>query len=224
MSEPLTVGVIGPGRLGVTLGRRWATSGHTVRYGVRDPEHARHQPVRDHAAVTQIAAAVTGVDLVLLAVPWPAALEVAGQLAEAEVDAVVVDATNPLAGRRGHDRDPDASGAEMIAARVPGAHVVKAFNTTGVGNLATVRGYPIRPMMLLAGDDQPAKQLVARLVTQLGLEPVDAGDLAAARDLEHLAMVWIRLAYTLGHGPDISLALQRRRVRDTFVGDPGLGW
>jgi predicted dinucleotide-binding enzyme len=64
--------------------------------------------------------------------------------------------------------------------------------------------------MLIASDDQPAKQLVAELAIQLGLEPVDAGGLAAAADLEHVAMLWIRLAYTLGHGPDISIALQRR--------------
>jgi predicted dinucleotide-binding enzyme len=86
--------------------------------------------VRDHAAVTEIPVAATGADLVLLAVPWSSVLKVADQLAD--LDTVVVDATNLLAGdRRGHDRDPGSSGAERLAARMPRERLVKAFNTTG---------------------------------------------------------------------------------------------
>ena len=64
--------------------------------------------------------------------------------------------------------------------------------------------------MLFAGDDPTAKEVVGSLARAIGFDAVDAGPLWAARDLEHLAMLWIRLAYPLGHGPDIAFSLLRR--------------
>jgi hypothetical protein len=124
---------------------------------------------------------------------------------------VVVDATNPLASSmRELTRDPDLSGAERVARRLPTARVVKAFNTTGSANMADPAYGGVRPWMPVAGDDPDATQLVVGLAEELGFDAVAAGPLAAARDLEHLAALWIRLAHTLGHGPDIAFALLRR--------------
>ena len=44
----------------------------------------------------------------------------------------------------------------------------------------------------------------------IGIDGIDAGPLAAARDLEHVAGLWVRLAYSLGHGPGIAFSLLRR--------------
>jgi predicted dinucleotide-binding enzyme len=66
------------------------------------------------------------------------------------------------------------------------------------------------PAMLVAGDDAEGKETVLELAREIGFDAVDAGPLSAARDLEHLAMIWIRLAYSLGNGPGIAFALLRR--------------
>lgn len=202
----MKLAIIGAGRVGTTLGGRWSGLGHEVVYGVRDPDDARHAALGTRALPAD---AVRGVDVVLVALPWESAETV---LRSIDVGAaVVIDATNPLAANAreltGH---PELSGAELVARWTGSARVVKAFNTTGSANMADP-GYPGgAPVMPVAGDDPDAKATVMALALEIGFDAIDAGGLSAASDLEHLAMIWIRLAYSLGHGPGIALALLRR--------------
>ncbi len=196
----MRIAIIGAGRVGTALGRRWAAAGHDVVYGVRDPHDPRWVDLGPTARPPQ---AVDGADLVLIALPWAAVDQVLPAL---DVhDAVVLDATNPRQALR-----TGRSGAEHVAELLGSPRVVKAFNTTGSANMENP-AYPGGiPMMALAGDDARAKATAAKLAAELGFDPVDAGPLTAAGDLEHLAELWIRLAYQLGHGPDIAFALLRR--------------
>ncbi len=102
------------------------------------------------------------------------------------------------------------SAGEQVAAWAAGAHVVKAFNSTGAGNMAAPDYGGQKPTMLICGDDAAAKQVVTRLAEELGFEAVDAGPITAARYLEPLAMLWITLAYVRGFGPDIAFKLLKR--------------
>jgi predicted dinucleotide-binding enzyme len=202
----MRIAIIGAGRVGTTLGQRWAERGHDIVYGVRDPAHARHAHLEER---TDPARAVVGVDAVVVALPWDATEAVVSGLPVG--DAVVIDATNSLAANArelaGH---PELSGAELIAGWIPSKRVVKAFNITGAANMARPDYPGGRPALLIAGDDPDAKSDVLGLAAEIGFDAVDAGPLTAAADLEHLAMLWIRLAYTLGHGPDIAFSLLRR--------------
>jgi predicted dinucleotide-binding enzyme len=92
----------------------------------------------------------------------------------------------------------------------PGAKVVKAFNTTGAGNMANPRFGGEAASMFICGDDAAAKKTVASLAEALGFEAVDAGSLSQARLLEPLAMLWISMAYGFGRGPNIAFKLLRR--------------
>ncbi len=202
----MKIATVGAGRVGSTLGTRWTATGHNVVYGVRDPSEPRHAELGSTATPAE---AVRDADVVLVALPWDAAEPV---LSSIDVfDAVVIDATNPLAANsRALKEHPELSGAQLVAEWARSSRVVKAFNTTGAGNMAD-SAYPgATPVMLYAGDDADAKSVVSALATEIGFEAVDAGPLTAARDLEHLARIWIRLAYSLGQGPDIAFALLRR--------------
>jgi predicted dinucleotide-binding enzyme len=201
----MKIAIIGAGRVGSTLGARWSL-GHDVVYGVRDPSDARHASL---GSVARPADAVRGVDAVLVALPWDSAETVLGTLDVA--GAVVIDATNPLAAdARKLNAHPELSGAQLVAGWTRSARVVKGFNTTGSANMADP-SYPSgTPIMPFAGDDDDAKAMAMALARDLGFEPIDAGGLDAAIDLEHLAMIWIRLAYPLGHRPGIAFGLLRR--------------
>jgi predicted dinucleotide-binding enzyme len=117
-------------------------------------------------------------EIVVLAVPWrtPAALPspelVAGK--------IVIDAMNPYAA----DGEVIALGkwtsSEEVARRLPGARLVKAFNTMYYHTLATEArpSGPERLAIFVAGDDAEAKAIVSRLIDEIGFAPVDTGSLA----------------------------------------------
>ena len=202
----MRIAIVGAGRVGRTLGARWNTAGHDTVYGVRDPSDTRYAELGSRAIPAD---AVQEADVVLVALPWGAVEAVLSGIDVA--DAVVIDATNPLAANarelQGH---PELSGSQLVAQWARSSRVIKAFNTTGAGNMADSTYPGGTPVMLLAGDDADAKAVVSSLATEIGFDAVDAGTLAAARDLEHLATIWIRLAYSLGQGPGIAFALLRR--------------
>lgn len=202
----MKIAVVGAGRVGRALGTQWSAAGHDVVYGVRDPGSDK---VADLSAVASVADAVGGSEVALISLPWAAVHDTLSGLVVG--DAIIVDATNPLAaGDRELAADPTLSGGELVRRWSGASRVVKAFNTTGSGNMVDPNYGGARVMMPVAGDDEAAKQIVIGLADQIGFEGIDAGPLAASRDLEHLAMLWIRLAYPLGHGPDIAFGLLRR--------------
>lgn len=204
--------VIGAGSVGGTLGSRWAAASHEVVFGVRDP---RSEKVKDllktlcNARAAEIAEAASESEIVVLATPWPAArdaIQSAGNLS----GKVLLDCTNPLKSDLSLDAGHTTSGAEMVAGWATPARVVKIFNTTGYGNMANPHYGDQAATMFYAGDDSEAKQTAARLASDLGFEPVDAGPLKNARLLEPLAALWIDLAMVRGHGRDIAFKLLRR--------------
>jgi predicted dinucleotide-binding enzyme len=201
----MNIAVLGAGRVGTALAARFAAVGHDVTFGRRDP--GAGSPLAS-VGVADPPTAVRAADVVLLAVPWSAVEDTvtsAGDL----TGKVVVDATNPLGGERelvlGHDR----SGGEHVAALAPGAKVVKAFNTTGSGNMTEPSRYRTAPFLPVAGDDLGAKSTVIELANAIGFDAYDVGPLATARITEPFAQLWITLAYAQGLGPDFVFTLER---------------
>ncbi len=141
-------------------------------------------------------------DVVVLAVPYEAALQIVAGRRGDLAGKVVVDITNPI-DWDSFDRlvtPADSSAAEEIAKRAPGVPVVKAFNTTFAGTLQAgeVAGQPLD--VLLASDDDDAKRRVAELVEGGGMRPVDAGPVRRARQLEHLGFLHMAVQENLGSG------------------------
>jgi predicted dinucleotide-binding enzyme len=186
------------------LGGGWNTA-HQVTYGVRTAEDPKYA---DLGAVATTAAAARDADVVVLCTPWQSteqAIADCGELA----GRVVVDCTNPLtpdfsALEIGHT----TSGAEQVAAWARGARVCKAMNQIGAPMMdhPDVEGTPV---MLVCGDDAAAKDVTSTLVSELGFEVVDAGELALARLLEPYALIWIHLALRRGFGTGFAFGLLR---------------
>lgn len=215
----MKIAVLGAGSVGGTLGARFAALGHEVVFGVPEPsgERARAAVARagDNASAATVGVAARDAQVVVLATPWEAAeaaLKEAGDLA----GKVVVDCTNPLkfeGGELSLALGFDTSGAEAVADWARGAHVVKAFNQTGYGNMAEPEYEGVRAVMFVCGDDAESRSLVRELVASVGFDALDAGGLRAARLLEPLAMLWIHLSMKAGLGRDFAFALLRREAR-----------
>jgi NADPH-dependent F420 reductase len=210
----MKIAVIGTGNVGSTLGRRWAQGGHQVIYGSREPDSPRvSKLVQDcgpNAAAASSSQAAAGAEVVVLATPWDAtqaAVEAAGDLR----GKIVVDCTNPFSGTsRALGGGQANSGGELVAQWAAGARVVKAFNTTGAGNMADPAYGDMAATMFICGDNPQARATVSGLAAELGFEVVDAGPLMAARYLEPLAMLWVHLAYSQAMGPAIAFKLLKR--------------
>lgn len=135
-------------------------------------------------------------DVVVLAVPYGSLSDVLATYGDALAGNVVVDLTNPVdfATFDGLTVPADSSAAAEIAAAVPTARVLKAFNTTFAGALAGGSVLAAPTTVLIAGDDAEAKATLAEVVSAGGLRPVDAGSLKRARELEALGFLQITLA------------------------------
>ncbi|MEF3121790.1 NADPH-dependent F420 reductase [Kocuria flava] len=139
--------------------------------------------------------AVTG-EIVVLAVPYPALAEIAATRGQQLAGRIVVDITNPVdfASFDSLTVPADSSATAELAATLPGARVLKAFNTTFAATLASGTVGENPTTVLIAGDDAEAKAALAEAVTASGLRAVDAGALSRARELESLGFLQITLA------------------------------
>jgi len=210
----MNIGIIGSGNIGSGLGRIWAQKAHRILFSFsRDAAKlaALAASVPNAAAATP-RDAVEQSEVILFSVKWSdvgEALRAAGPLE----GKILIDCTNPLT--------PDAGGliigqttsaAEEIAKLAPAAKVVKAFNTVfaEVYHSSSPLFGSRRATVFYCGDDENAKKKVARLIADASLEPVDAGELKAARYLEPMAMLMIQLGFGKGLGTNIALSLIRR--------------
>ena len=138
---------------------------------------------------------ITG-DIVILAVYYPAVADVLAQRGQQLAGKIVVDITNPIDVQTfdGLTVPADSSATAEIAAALPTARVLKAFNTNFAATLAagTIGGLPTT--VLIAGDDADAKALLTGIVSSGGLRAIDAGGLKRARELEALGFLQITLA------------------------------
>jgi hypothetical protein len=126
---------------------------------------------------------------------------------------VLVDCTNPVGPGLTHGLQSRTSGAEEVQQLAPGAKVVKAFTIYGFENFQNSR-YPgygdVKPAMLIAGDDAPAKATVSKLCEDLGWRPVDVGPLSSSLHLEHMTLLWIKMGRVQGKGADFVWAMLER--------------
>ena len=156
---------------------------------------------RGGATVTHIgsddsAATVTG-DIVVLAVPHPAVDTIVAAYGDQLAGRIVVDITNPLDFSTFDSLvvPADSSKSAEIAAQLPGATVLKAFNTNFAATLASGTVGDAQPTtVLVAGDDAEAKKALTELVVAGGLRAVDAGSLKRARELEAIGFLQLTAA------------------------------
>jgi NADPH-dependent F420 reductase len=211
MGASTKVAIIGAGNVGGGLGVCLSKSGLAVKFGVRPETDVKPllAQCKDASASSPTDAAAWG-DVVFLAVPGSAAVDVARSLAGSLVGKVVVDCNNPLVWKDGPVWSPPAEGslAAAVAKAAPGARVVKGFNTFGAEFHKDPGLAGVPAQVFLAADDADAKKRVMDVATQAGFRPVDAGPLRNASVLENFAMLWIHLATVGGQGRGFTFVMQ----------------
>ncbi|MEQ8736153.1 MAG: NADPH-dependent F420 reductase [Rhodospirillaceae bacterium] len=190
------VAVIGTGRMGGAIGPRFAETGHTVIYGTRDPASEKIAALLDttgeNASAKTQNEAIAASDIVVLALPWSATERLIKANKDSLDGKIIMDITNATlkALQPNQEGAIDSSAGALIQEWAPTAKVVKAFNTVGyhiVADPAHAKGPVTVP---LVGNDEDAKESVARIVQAMGFETMILGGIEQAHVLEGMANLY----------------------------------
>ena len=192
----MDIAIIGAGNVGTALAGSLARAGHRITISAKTQGHAVEVA---QATGTGFAGsnrdAIAGSDVVIFAVPGTSFDDLVTELGQDLAGKVVIDVSNrPTPAASG----PGTSAAEELQARLPGASVVKAFNTAFATRQADPNVDGVSVDGFVASDDDAAKAKVLRIVESIGFRPVDAGSLAVARTLE--GMAWLNISRNMRGG------------------------
>lgn len=216
----MDIAIIGTGNVGRALATSLTRAGHAVTLAARDEAKTRTvaNEVGAYAAQTP-RQAVERSAVVILAVPFFAAVDVAREIAPVAGGKVVIDASNPLKpDLSGLATEGGASIAEQLVPLLPGAGVVKAFNTLFASLQADPTALGTTIDAFFATDDEHARETIARILDSLELRPIDAGSLTNGRYLEGLAFLNIKLQVV--HGGNWNSAFVMVGAPEAAVAEP----
>ena len=205
----MDITIIGTGNMARGIATRVLEGGHGVT--VLGTEQAKAEALAAELARGRLGAGelgdpLTG-DVVVLAVWYQAVADVLARYGDQLDGKVVVDITNPVDTETYAPLTVEAgSVAQEIANAVPGAKVVKAFNTTFAGTLVEGKVADTPLDVFIASDDEAAKSAVSQLATDGGLRAIDVGPLALAHQLEGVG--YVNMAIQPGLGTNYASALK----------------
>jgi len=216
----MKVAILGTGDVGKTLAAALARRGHDVMLGTRDVRRKMEEkPTEDAESYRSwagknkkirlgtFAEAAAHGDLLMNATAGHASLEALGTARPADLrDKILIDVANALGPwKEGATLELFVANTDSLAERIQRAHpdlrVVKALNTVTAHIMVNPGGLAGGDHdVFVAGDDPAARERVARFLREeFGWKTVlDLGDLTAARGLEMLIMVWLKLWAALG--------------------------
>jgi 8-hydroxy-5-deazaflavin:NADPH oxidoreductase len=184
------IAVIGAGRIGGTIGEKWTAAGHEVAYGLRDPGKRPGAKTIDQA--------LRGAEVMLLAVPANAVVEVVRSHHAALDGKIVIDATNNFAAA-------EFNSWPELAKSAPHAHLYRAFNTLGWDVLAKPVLGGVQADLFYCGPEGPSKDKVEGLISDAGLRPIWVGRADQVATVDGVLRLWAVLARM--HGRRIAFKL-----------------
>jgi predicted dinucleotide-binding enzyme len=194
----MNIAILGVGSVGGALADQLERAGHQVTIAARNPNSdsvAKALARNPRLKVSSPVEAVEAAQVTLLATPFQANEQALAEVEDALTGKVLIDCTNPVGPGLTHGLDNRQSGSAFVQDLLPAAHVVKAFTIYGYENFED-NSFPaanVKPAMLYCGNNLRAKGIVSGLITDLGWDPVDVGNLDQALHLEHMTLLWVRM-------------------------------
>ena len=212
----MRIGILGSGLMGAKLGTLFARAGHEVTFSYARSEAKLRRLARQAGGKARAGtvAEAAQADVVLLAIHWSRLGDVLKQAGGLTGKTVITCSLPMDAEDTGLVVAHRSSGAEELQKRIPKARVVAAFGTVPSEvffGVYAARRRKQRPSLIYYGDDARAKRTVARLIGDVGFEPVDAGPLRIARYAEPFTLLMGQLAYEGRGGPELAYRFERFR-------------
>lgn len=208
----MNIAFIGIGNVGFAIADNLQKKGHRIIIGNNHEDSASVKKAIEHNPsfiAKPVQDAVDEADIVFLATPFHATGSAVGGIRFNGKP--LVDCTNPVGPGVTHGLNSEQSGSEVVQKHAPDAKVVKAFTIYGFENFAdrSFLQYDVKPVMLIAGDDQAAKDAVTVLISELGFFVKDTGPLSQSLHLEHLTLLWVKMV-RMGGNPNFVWAYLER--------------
>jgi predicted dinucleotide-binding enzyme len=212
----MRIGILGSGLMGGKLGTIFAKAGHEVVFSYARSDRKLRRLASEagpQASAGTPDEAARDADVLLLAVHWSRVDDVLKQAGSLS-GKVLISCSLPMnATDTALVIAHTSSGAEVLARKARRAKVVSAFGTVPSEVLFDVfrsrRRTRKRPSLLYCGNDDDSKGVAARLIRDVGFQPVDAGPLRTARYLEPFTLAMAQLAYEGDGGPRLAYRLER---------------
>lgn len=195
---------IGIGNVGFALANNLQQKGYEIVIANNNPESKSVQKAiaeNTNFRVLPIQEAINASEVIFLATPFNSNQEILKGLDF--LGKTLVDCTNPFGAGISHGLKSEISGAEKIQEWASTSKVVKAFTIYGFENFSKPKAFnsEIKPVMLFAGNDKGAKAEVATIISDTGFFAKDVGNLDQALHLEHMTLLWVKMARRDGHHP-----------------------
>jgi predicted dinucleotide-binding enzyme len=205
----MKIAIIGTGNVGSALATKWASIGHIIHLWVKDANKFKGKALLENpnTSVHPIEEAVQLSEVILIATPAPAAVEVAQSLGNTK-GKVIIDAMNIVRGKgpAGYSNTSDA-----ILDHTETRDVVKCFNTTGFNNMIDPVYDGVAIDAFVCGHSERGKEIATQLAKHAGFaECYDVGGDGNFLLMEQFAWFWINLAMVQGQGREIGFKLLKR--------------
>ena len=203
----MKIAVLGAGNIGGTMGKKWAAAGHEVFFGVRDETNpkvaALLKDISGKARAGSVANALAFGDVVLVAIPYDAVAATVAAHTDRLAGKIIIDASNKFGA-------PVVNNLETIRQAVPTAKLFRAFNSLGWDVFANPQWGSVQADHFYCGPDGENRQLVEKLIAEVGVRPVWVGGLESAPVVDALGTLWVTLAFRQGWGRDIAFKMVKR--------------
>ena len=205
----MKIAIIGTGNVGGALATKWAQARHEINLGVQDSDNFKGKQLLANSNTTaySISEAVTVSEVILIATPATATIEVTKSLGDT-TGKVIIDAMNIVmgSGPQGY-----TCTSQAILAHTQTEEVVKCFNTTGFNNMVNPKYDELFIDAFMAGDSIKGKEIAVQLAKEAGFaECYDVGGNDKFELMEQFAWFWINLAMFQGQGREIGFKLLKR--------------
>lgn len=199
------IAFIGIGNVGFAIANNLQKKGHEIIVANNDENSVTVKKALEqnvNFSVKNIQEAIDEAEIVFLATPFQANEEILKSLTFN--GKVLVDCTNPVGMGISHGLKSEISGSEKVQEWAPDAKVVKAYTIYGFENFinSDYPNYNVKPVMMIAGNDTAAKNIVSKINTDMGYETLDTGKLDQALHLEHITLLWVKMVRRDGHHPN----------------------
>jgi predicted dinucleotide-binding enzyme len=193
----MKIAILGSGNIGVTLGKKWANTGHTVTFGARNVADPKYQKLQQsgagNIAIAPIATAISLAEVIVFAIPGQAVAESVAGVGKALVGKIIIDATNKIG-------EAELNSVAALSAAAPTAKLFRAFNSLGWENFETPHLADNQIDLFYCGEGGEARDTVAQLIADIGLRPIYVGDLSHVTTVDTLTKLWFALAFEQGYG------------------------